>query len=101
MKEWLILKKTVKYIDADSNELHMTVERGGVQRDVIVSGHSFDSHKEGDGIMLPTHSGTSEGHAAALSVALHRVLVKAGALPKDLQLSGQDLLAAADKYAGS
>ena len=101
MKSWLILRKDIKRIDAESEELHMTVERGGVQRDVIVSGHSFDKHQEGDEIMLPTHSGTSEGHASALSLALHRVLVKAGALPKDLQLSGPDLLAAADKYAGS
>ena len=100
MKPWRILKKDVKKVAEGEVELHMQVERNGVQRDKIVSGASYDAHNVGDEIMLPEHSGSSEEQVRALGDVLRRVLIKAGAIPKDLVVTGPQLLDAAEQYAG-
>jgi hypothetical protein len=98
VKPWKVLSKERKQIDRDSVELHLSVERGGVVLDKIVSGATFYSVEVGGEVMLPDHSGTSEGHAALLGDALYKVLVKAGVLNTDAQVTGPGLLLAAEDY---
>lgn len=77
MKPWKVLSKHEKRVDSDSVELHLQVERNGVQRDKIVSGATFYGVEIGGEVMLPEHSGGSEEqlHAARSEIARLRGLV--------------------------
>jgi hypothetical protein len=52
MKPWRVVSKECRRIDADSVELHLHVERDGVNRDAIVSGFTFDRTAVGDDVPL-------------------------------------------------
>lgn len=100
MKPWTVVEKTEKYIDKDSVELHLKVERGGAERDVIVSGATYYSVAVGGTVDLPLHSGTSEDKVHTLADALYRVLVRTGSVRND-RVSIADLIVAAEAYAAS
>jgi hypothetical protein len=52
MKPWRILRKEVHRVDSDSVELRLHVERDGVARTAVVSGHTFDTKQAGDDVEL-------------------------------------------------
>lgn len=101
MKSWKVIAKSEKRIDSSDVELHLTVERGGVTRDRIVSGATFYSVEVGGVVMLPDHSGTSESQVKLLGEALMNVLVRAGVINKDAPVTGPMLLLAAEGYCKS
>ena len=80
MKPWKVISKTCKRIDSTSVELHMVVNRGNVERDIIVSGSTYDSHKEGDDVMLPDARHV-RGARREAGHALMLVMMKVGAVP--------------------
>jgi len=100
MKPWKVLSKDRKQVDSDSVELHLRVERGGAQRDVIVSGATFYSVEVGGTVDLPTHSGASEEQARHLQDVLHRMLVRTG-LDWDASRTTAEIVSKAEEFIAS
>jgi hypothetical protein len=98
MKPWKVISKNRKQVDRDSVELHLEVERGGVVLDKIVSGATFYSVDMGGEVMLPDHSGTSEGRAEKMGHALTQVLIRAGKVVRGAIVTDDTLLFAAKEY---